>query len=128
MFNRLSCFVCVGRHICVHIFEFLYSHGWYTSDACLRFQMVSGHLDLFSPLLSISFPLVFLSASQMEEDPFNPDYVEVDRVLEVSYCEDKDTREVKRILFHLVIISVSSVCVFIFIYGAWTHFSFFSVL
>lgn len=30
----------------------------------------------------------------MEEDPFNPDYVEVDRVLEVSYCEDKDTKEV----------------------------------
>lgn len=31
----------------------------------------------------------------MEEDAFNPDYVEVDRVLEVSYCEDKDTGEVK---------------------------------
>ncbi|KAG9341958.1 hypothetical protein JZ751_018275 [Albula glossodonta] len=29
--------------------------------------------------------------ADMEEDPFNPDYVEVDRVLEVSYCEDKDT-------------------------------------
>ncbi|CAB1339205.1 unnamed protein product [Coregonus sp. 'balchen'] len=32
--------------------------------------------------------------NEMEEDPFNPDYVEVDRVLEVSYCEDKDTGEV----------------------------------
>lgn len=31
---------------------------------------------------------------KIEEDPFNPDYVEVDRVLEVSYCEDKDTGEV----------------------------------
>jgi len=31
---------------------------------------------------------------QIEEEPFNPDYVEVDRVLEVSYCEDKDTGEV----------------------------------
>jgi hypothetical protein len=30
----------------------------------------------------------------MEEEPFNPDYVEVDRVLEVSFCEDKDTGEV----------------------------------
>lgn len=30
----------------------------------------------------------------MEEEPFNPDYVEVDRVLEVSLCEDKDTGEV----------------------------------
>ena len=33
-------------------------------------------------------------ALQMEEEPFNPDYVEVDRVLEVSLCEDKDTGEV----------------------------------
>uniref|UniRef100_A0A673B1T1 Uncharacterized protein n=1 Tax=Sphaeramia orbicularis TaxID=375764 RepID=A0A673B1T1_9TELE len=32
--------------------------------------------------------------ADMEEEPFNPDYVEVDRVLEVSYCEDKDTGEV----------------------------------
>lgn len=30
----------------------------------------------------------------MDEEPFNPDYVEVDRVLEVSCCEDKDTGEV----------------------------------
>lgn len=30
----------------------------------------------------------------MEEEPFNPDYTEVDRVLEVSFCEDKDTGEV----------------------------------
>lgn len=50
---------------------------------------------LFSPYLSLFFPLVFPSVSQMEEEPFNPDYVEVDRVLEVSYCEDKDTGEVK---------------------------------
>lgn len=57
--------------------------------------MVSGHLGLFSSLLSLSFPLVFPSVPQMEEEPFNPDYVEVDRVLEVSYCEDKDTGEVK---------------------------------
>ncbi len=52
----------------------------------------------------------------MEEEPFNPDYVEVDRVLEVSYCEDKDTGEVKWILFHLLIISVSGVCGFICVY------------
>lgn len=30
----------------------------------------------------------------MEEELFNPDYIEVDRVLEVSFCEDKDTGEV----------------------------------
>lgn len=42
------------------------------------------------------FPLnLFINlALQMEEEPFNPDYVEVDRVLEVSLCEDKDTGEV----------------------------------
>lgn len=31
---------------------------------------------------------------QMEEELFNPDYIEIDRVLEVSFCEDKDTGEV----------------------------------
>uniref|UniRef100_A0A4W6E9L7 Chromodomain helicase DNA binding protein 9 n=1 Tax=Lates calcarifer TaxID=8187 RepID=A0A4W6E9L7_LATCA len=36
----------------------------------------------------------------MEEEPFNPDYVEVDRVLEVSYCEDKDTGE--EVVYYLV--------------------------
>uniref|UniRef100_A0A8C8LTW0 DNA helicase n=1 Tax=Oncorhynchus tshawytscha TaxID=74940 RepID=A0A8C8LTW0_ONCTS len=34
------------------------------------------------------------------EDPFNPDYVEVDRVLEVSYCDDKDTGE--QVVYYLV--------------------------
>ena len=48
----------------------------------------------------------------MEEEPFNPDYVEVDRVLEVSYCEDKDTGEVKWTLFWFVnyIREQASVC------------------
>lgn len=44
----------------------------------------------------------------MEEDPFNPDYVEVDRVLEVSYCEDKDTGEVK----YIPLLSMSGTRVF----------------
>uniref|UniRef100_A0A8B9ICI1 Chromodomain helicase DNA binding protein 9 n=1 Tax=Anser brachyrhynchus TaxID=132585 RepID=A0A8B9ICI1_9AVES len=39
-------------------------------------------------------------ALQMEEEPFNPDYVEVDRVLEVSLCEDKDTGE--PVIYYLV--------------------------
>ncbi|XP_061225878.1 chromodomain-helicase-DNA-binding protein 9-like isoform X3 [Neopsephotus bourkii] len=38
--------------------------------------------------------------ADMEEDPFNPDYVEVDRVLEVSLCEDKDTGE--PVIYYLV--------------------------
>uniref|UniRef100_A0A8C6PVN7 Chromodomain helicase DNA binding protein 9 n=1 Tax=Nothobranchius furzeri TaxID=105023 RepID=A0A8C6PVN7_NOTFU len=38
--------------------------------------------------------------TDMEEEPFNPDYVEVDRVLEVSYCEEKDTGE--EVVYYLV--------------------------
>ncbi|XP_061670635.1 chromodomain-helicase-DNA-binding protein 9 isoform X3 [Syngnathoides biaculeatus] len=38
--------------------------------------------------------------ADMEEELFNPDYVEVDRVLEVSYCEDKDTGE--EVVYYLV--------------------------
>ncbi|XP_051559122.1 chromodomain-helicase-DNA-binding protein 9-like isoform X1 [Myxocyprinus asiaticus] len=38
--------------------------------------------------------------ADIEEDPFNPDYVEVDRVLEVSYCQDKDTGE--PVVYYLV--------------------------
>lgn len=53
---------------------------------------------------SFLFFCVGFCSSQMEEDPFNPDYVEVDRVLEVSYCEDKDTGEVKEIFFSLLIL------------------------
>ncbi|XP_053555481.1 chromodomain-helicase-DNA-binding protein 9 isoform X3 [Bombina bombina] len=38
--------------------------------------------------------------ADMEEEMFNPDYVEVDRVLEVSFCEDKDTGE--PVIYYLV--------------------------
>uniref|UniRef100_A0A8C9TMH5 Chromodomain helicase DNA binding protein 9 n=1 Tax=Scleropages formosus TaxID=113540 RepID=A0A8C9TMH5_SCLFO len=38
--------------------------------------------------------------ADMEEDPFNPDYVEVDRVLDVSYCEDKESGE--PVVYYLV--------------------------
>nr|BAC30774.1 unnamed protein product [Mus musculus] len=38
--------------------------------------------------------------ADMEEEPFNPDYVEVDRILEVSFCEDKDTGE--SVIYYLV--------------------------
>uniref|UniRef100_A0A8C6YG49 Chromodomain helicase DNA binding protein 9 n=1 Tax=Naja naja TaxID=35670 RepID=A0A8C6YG49_NAJNA len=38
--------------------------------------------------------------ADMEEEPFNPDYIEVDRVLEVSFCEDKDTGE--HVTYYLV--------------------------
>lgn len=42
----------------------------------------------------VPWALLYFHSFQIEEDPFNPDYVEVDRVLEVSYCEDKDTGQV----------------------------------
>lgn len=32
----------------------------------------------------------------MDDEPFNPDYVEVDRILEYSCCEDTDTGEVSK--------------------------------
>lgn len=46
----------------------------------------TNYFCLFTDFINLSL--------QMEEEPFNPDYVEVDRVLEVSLCEDKDTGEV----------------------------------
>lgn len=33
--------------------------------------------------------------SLQEEEPFNPDYVEVDRILDVSHSVDKDNGEVR---------------------------------
>ncbi|MEE6513208.1 hypothetical protein FKM82_020742 [Ascaphus truei] len=38
--------------------------------------------------------------ADIEEEMFNPDYVEVDRVQEVSFCEDKDTGE--PVIYYLV--------------------------
>ncbi|KAL4658748.1 chromodomain-helicase-DNA-binding protein 9-like isoform X1 [Arapaima gigas] len=38
--------------------------------------------------------------ADIEEEPFNPDYVEVDRVLEMSCCQDKDTGE--SVVYYLV--------------------------
>lgn len=48
----------MGRHICAHIFDLFYLLSLNSIDAHLRFQMVSGHLGLFSLVLSLSFPLV----------------------------------------------------------------------
>lgn len=55
----------------------------------VQWDQVLAYTNFFC--LSIDFINLAL---QMEEEPFNPDYVEVDRVLEVSLCEDKDTGEV----------------------------------
>lgn len=48
---------------------------------------------------------------KMEEELFNPDYVEVDRVLEVSYCEDKDSREVAIALWIVCLCVRLALCV-----------------
>lgn len=81
--------------MCIYLNHFTSVFSLYSGDVHLSFQMVSGYLGLFLSCHSYSFPLVILLVCQMEEEPFNPDYVDVDRVLEVSYCEDKDTGEVK---------------------------------
>lgn len=78
---------CVGRYICVCAFEFLYIES--IQQRCLS------HIPDGEWALRFTLSLCLPCLSQMEEEPFNPDYVEVDRVLEVSYCEDKDTGEVK---------------------------------
>lgn len=99
-----ACLISEDRHICAHIFESLYSlirysmmfisvSRWWVGTSVYSLYLISP----FSFLFVFSFCL-----AQMEEEPFNPDYVEVDRVLEVSYCEDKDTGEVKWILFHFI--------------------------
>lgn len=55
VFHLLFAFCLCGQaHLCAYILIFLL----YSSDAHLRFQMVSGHLGLFSLFLSLSFPLV----------------------------------------------------------------------
>lgn len=115
--------LCGQAHLCAYIWITLLiqSLQWWCSSS---FQMVSGYLGLFLPCLSYSFPLVFLLVCQMEEEPFNPDYVDVDRVLEVSSCEDKDTGEVKWIFFHLLITSMSNICIFLYLcLSAWTLFT-----
>lgn len=57
----------------------------------------------------------------MEEEPFNPDYVDVDRVLEVSYCEDKDSGEVKWILFHRRRCTFQHILLFLFSFGDFSE-------
>lgn len=39
--------------------------------------------------------------SLQDEEPFNPDYVEVDRILDVSHSVDKDNGEVRK---HILIV------------------------
>lgn len=66
-------------HFWLNVISFSHNNHW--GDA----------QDLF---VIINYVYVCVCVFKMEEELFNPDYVEVDRVLEVSYCEDKDSREV----------------------------------
>jgi hypothetical protein len=48
----------------------------------------------------------YFIVSQMEEEPFNPDYVEVDRVLDVSIGVDQHSGEVRtewRFLWFIIV-------------------------
>ena len=92
-------------HLRAFVFKSLRAHTQlravrFGSDSrwCVGSNFYFFFLSLISSSLSRSRALC---PTQMEEDPFNPDYVEVDRVLEVSYCEDKDTGEAstRRVLY-----------------------------
>lgn len=54
---------------------------------------------LFNPQITLNLLLLLLS--QPDEDLFNPDYVEVDRILEVAHTKDPDTGEVSGCITHL---------------------------
>lgn len=85
--------VCGMAHLCALIWIYLLTEQ--IQESC--FSVSRWRVGIwFVLLLSIcSFCFCIFCFSQMDEEPFNPDYVEVDRVLEVSYCEDKDTGEVE---------------------------------
>lgn len=51
-------------------------------------------LALLGPAGSLNVLLSLLPLYQPDEDLFNPDYVEVDRILEVAHTKDSDTGEV----------------------------------
>lgn len=55
-------------------------------------QLFSCTHHLFNPGITLNLPLFLIS--QPDEDLFNPDYVEVDRILEVAHTKDPDTGEV----------------------------------
>lgn len=117
------CCLCGQAHLCAYIWMIFTFRSlmW-----CCWSLFPDGEWVLrFIHAVSFEFiPLVIPIVFQMEEEPFNPDYVDVDRVLEVSYCEDKDTGEVKWILFHLLIISQQDLCIFNFPLVCWNCFCF----
>lgn len=51
-------------------------------------------LALLGPAGKLNVSLSLLPLHQPDEDLFNPDYVEVDRILEVAHTKDSDTGEV----------------------------------
>uniref|UniRef100_A0A8B9TPG0 Chromodomain helicase DNA binding protein 9 n=1 Tax=Anas platyrhynchos TaxID=8839 RepID=A0A8B9TPG0_ANAPL len=78
-----------------HRMKFSYLHcEWATEQQLLKDKRIQQKIKRFK-LRQAQRAHFF-----MEEEPFNPDYVEVDRVLEVSLCEDKDTGE--PVIYYLV--------------------------
>uniref|UniRef100_A0A8C4ITZ2 Chromodomain helicase DNA binding protein 9 n=1 Tax=Dicentrarchus labrax TaxID=13489 RepID=A0A8C4ITZ2_DICLA len=85
----LCLFICVCVCVCVCAGVSSYLHcEWATEQQLEKDKRIQQKIKRFK-MKQAQRALFF-----MEEEPFNPDYVEVDRVLEVSYCEDKDTGEV----------------------------------
>uniref|UniRef100_A0A670JFG9 Chromodomain helicase DNA binding protein 9 n=1 Tax=Podarcis muralis TaxID=64176 RepID=A0A670JFG9_PODMU len=86
---------CVGRNItnclqqCANILlchSSSYLHcEWATEQQLLKDKRIQQKIKRFK--------LRQAQRAHFFEEPFNPDYIEVDRVLEVSFCEDKDTGE-----------------------------------
>uniref|UniRef100_A0A8C4ISY8 Chromodomain helicase DNA binding protein 9 n=1 Tax=Dicentrarchus labrax TaxID=13489 RepID=A0A8C4ISY8_DICLA len=91
----LCLFICVCVCVCVCAGVSSYLHcEWATEQQLEKDKRIQQKIKRFK-MKQAQRALFF-----MEEEPFNPDYVEVDRVLEVSYCEDKDTGE--EVVYYLV--------------------------
>uniref|UniRef100_A0A670JD89 Chromodomain helicase DNA binding protein 9 n=1 Tax=Podarcis muralis TaxID=64176 RepID=A0A670JD89_PODMU len=67
-----------------HYFSYLHCE-WATEQQLLKDKRIQQKIKRFK--------LRQAQRAHFFEEPFNPDYIEVDRVLEVSFCEDKDTGE-----------------------------------
>ncbi|XP_054470354.1 chromodomain-helicase-DNA-binding protein 9 isoform X6 [Anoplopoma fimbria] len=89
--------VVEGEEFFVKYKNYSYLHcEWATEQQLVKDKRIQQKIKRFK-MKQAQRALFF---ADMEEDPFNPDYVEVDRVLEVSYCEDKDTGE--EVVYYLV--------------------------
>uniref|UniRef100_A0A4W4DXN8 DNA helicase n=1 Tax=Electrophorus electricus TaxID=8005 RepID=A0A4W4DXN8_ELEEL len=92
----LLLFVTVCVCVCVCVFSSYLHCEWSTEQQLEKDKRIQQKIKRFK--IKQAQRAHFFA--DMEEEPFNPDYVEVDRVLEVSFCEDKDTGE--PVVYYLV--------------------------